>query len=172
MSASPTACPSTPPDASPGAAMTILIAEDDDGHAELVRICLQEAGVTNPLIRFRNGQEVLDFLEKPAVAPGCRDGEQYVLLLDIRMPKIDGMEVLQRIKALPSLRKMPVVMLTTTDDPRAVDACYALGCSFFICKPVEAQAFFETLRRLGAFLRSIVAPRMGDPATDHGTSCL
>jgi CheY-like chemotaxis protein len=123
---------------------TILIADDDDGHAFLVEDNLRRGGVDTTYLRFSDGQELLDFLSGRTTNPTFRKGEPYLLLLDIRMPKVDGVTALQQIKADPDLRKMPVIMLTTTDDPREVDRCHALGCNIYIHKPVS----FERLRML------------------------
>ena len=132
--------------------LTILIAEDDDGHADLILEYLREAGVRNPIVRFRDGLEVMTYLAPPA-GPPCWEGDQtFLLLLDINMPKMDGMEVLRRLKGSEATRNIPVIMLTTTDDPREVAACYRLGCNFYIAKPMGFEAFSETLMRLGQFL--------------------
>jgi CheY-like chemotaxis protein len=142
--------------------VTILIAEDDDGHAELIRENLQDAGINNPIIRFVNGQEIWDFLSRSGTGAHRESRQAYLLLLDIRMPKMDGMEVLRRIKADPSLRSMPVIMLTTTNDPREVKECYELGCSSYVTKPVNYQQFSEALKRLGLYIMIIqVAPING-----------
>ena len=133
--------------------LTILIAEDDDGHAELIQEHLQDAGVNNPMLRFRNGQEVMTFLAPAEGLPGVDRERPYLLLLDINMPKMDGMEVLRRLKGDPGTRNIPVIMLTTTDDPQEVAACYRLGCNFYIAKPMGFEAFSETLNRLGLFLQ-------------------
>jgi len=81
-----------------------------------------------------------------------------VLLLDIRMPKMDGTEVLEQIKMDVELRKIPVIMLTTTDDPREVEHCHVLGCSNYITKPVEYDSFVDAIRRLGLFLSIVQVP--------------
>lgn len=140
--------------------VVILIAEDDDGHARLIEKNLSRAGLHNPIERFRNGQEILDFLL-------CR-GERrrsvetsYLLLLDIRMPQVDGVEVLRQVKADSELRKMPVIMLTTTDDPREVERCHALGCSTYIVKPVVYEKFAEAINRIGLFISLVQAPHLG-----------
>ena len=144
--------------------LTILIAEDDDGHAELIIENLRDAGINNQIIRFRNGQEALDFFFN---GPQANDqttvrvhGQAYMLLLDIRMPKVDGVEVLRQIKADPELKKMPVLMLTTTDDPREIEKCYSLGCSCYITKPLDYKQFSDTLTRLGLFLLVVQIPQL------------
>lgn len=142
--------------------VTILIAEDDDGHAELIRDNLHEAGLRNQLIRFRDGQEALDFFFAPPAgdAPRREPGLAYLLLLDIRMPKVDGVAVLKRIKATPELKKLPVIMLTTTDDPREIRTCYDLGCNCYVTKPVDYEKFTDILTRLGLFLLVVQVPRL------------
>jgi len=126
--------------------VTVLIAEDDEGHAVLIREHLQEAGLANPILRFRDGQEVLDWFV------GGGRGTRCLLLLDINMPRVGGVEVLRRLKADPATRRTPVIMLTTTDDPREVEACYDAGCNFYITKPRSFEAFAEALTVLGRFL--------------------
>lgn len=145
--------------------ITILIADDDDGHATLIAEQLEDSGVLNPLRRFRDGVEAWNFLA--GSGPGeQRDPEQpYLLLLDIRMPKMDGVEVLRRIKLHPVLKAMPVIMLTTTDDPREVAECYALGCNSYVTKPVNFEEFSEVVKRLGLFI-SVMAVA---PARDSGS---
>jgi len=144
--------------------VTILIAEDDDGHAELICDNLRESGLNNPIIRFADGQEALDFFfGKPqGDLPRREHGRAYMLLLDIRMPKVDGVEVLKQIKEDPELKSMPVIMLTTTDDPREIRNCYALGCSCYVTKPVDYQKFSEMLTRLGLFLLVVQVPNLYD----------
>ena len=132
--------------------MTILVAEDDDGHAELIQDHLQEAGIRNPIIRFQDGQEVWEYLSCTGPGPHRQPDTEYLLLLDIRMPRMDGIEVLRRVKASPELQHIPVMMLTTTDTPHEIEECYRLGCNFYVAKPVAFSGFSETLRRLGLFL--------------------
>jgi CheY-like chemotaxis protein len=127
--------------------VTILIAEDDDGHAELVRAQLIAAGIRNPYIRFRDGSELWSYLDGVG-----RKGGSFLVLLDIRMPRMDGVEVLRRIKSDDALARVPVIMLTTTDDPKEIEECYELGCNSYVTKPVEFEAFAETLNRLGLFI--------------------
>lgn len=135
--------------------MVILIAEDDDGHAELIREGLEESGVRNKIIRFSNGEDVWEFLSGSGKQLIRDKNKNYLLLLDINMPKMDGVEVLKRIKADEKLKEILVVMLTTTDDPREVEACYRMGCNIYITKPVDFNKFAETLKRLSLFIQII-----------------
>ena len=144
--------------------LIILIAEDDDGHAMLIREQLEDVGIHNTIHRFRDGAEAWSFLSGDAASAGgkVRDsGHSYLLLLDIRMPKMDGVEVLRRIKATPALQSLPVIMLTTTDDPREVAECYSLGCNSYITKPVNFDDFSEVIKRLGMFISVIAVAPLG-----------
>ncbi len=136
----------------------ILIADDDDGHAGLIQKNLARSGVANEIIRFRDGREIENFLFLEGKGPHRVPELAYVLLLDIRMPRLDGTKVLQRIKEDPVLRKMPVIMITTTDDPREVAHCHALGCNSYITKPVEYDDFVHAIRQLGLFLAVVQVP--------------
>jgi len=136
----------------------ILIAEDDEGHAGLIMKNLTRGGIINRTLHFTDGQKVLDFLFQSGGENGRESGKAYVLLLDIRMPLVDGMEVLARVKADPELRKMPVIVITTTDDPREVANCHSLGCNSYITKPVEYEAFVNAIRQLGLFLAVVQVP--------------
>jgi len=135
--------------------LIILIAEDDDGHAELIREGLEDAGVCNKTIRFSNGEEAWLFLSGTGDAEVRDRNRSYLLLLDINMPKMDGLEVLRRLKSSDDLKEIPVMMLTTTDDPREVEECYKLGCNMYITKPVDFVKFSETLKRLGLFIQIV-----------------
>jgi CheY-like chemotaxis protein len=136
----------------------VLIAEDDDGHAQLIQELLEEAGIRNPIRRFCDGQEVMDYLLHPLAGGAIEPHPACVLLLDIRMPRMDGVEVLRRMKADPHLKSIPVVMLTTTDDPREIQGCYELGCNCYITKPVDFDQFAAALRHLGMFLLIMQVP--------------
>ncbi len=138
----------------------ILVAEDDEGHAGLIHKNLARAGIANEIRHFRDGQEISDFLFREGGGPHRQSGKAYVLLLDIRMPRLDGTKVLERVKADPELRKIPVIMITTTDDPREVAHCHALGCSNYITKPVEYDAFVNAIRQLGLFLSVVQVPQV------------
>jgi CheY-like chemotaxis protein len=138
---------------------TILIVEDDEGHAILIRQNLVSAGLETRIEHFRDGQAILDFF----FARRDRANETYLVLLDIRMPKVDGIEVLRRLKADPEFRKLPIIMLTTTEDSREVERCHQLGCSVYIQKPVDYDRFAEAIRRIGLFVPLLLVPPLGVP---------
>lgn len=133
--------------------VTIIVVEDDDGHAALIERNLRRAGLNNPIQRFRDGQEAVDYLFDPSRAN--EPPNDSVLLLDINMPRLDGIGVLRRLKADPRTALIPTIMLTTTDDPREIERCYQLGCNVYVTKPVEYEAFIEAIRRLGFFLQIV-----------------
>lgn len=129
----------------------ILIAEDDDGHFSLVRKNLARAGIANKVIQFKDGQQILDFLFMKGQGVTREPDTPYILILDIHMPKIDGKEVLEKMKQDSELRKIPIVIMTTTNDPQEIGLCHDLGCSMYVVKPVEYEDFIETIRKMGAF---------------------
>lgn len=133
--------------------VTIVIAEDDEGHAELIKDALKESGIKNPIVHFDNGLDTWNYLEEQTKHKDS--GELHLLLLDINMPLMDGIEVLRRVKAHKILKSIPVIMFTTTDDPREVAQCYAIGCNVYITKPVDFNKFTDTLKRLGLFMQII-----------------
>jgi CheY-like chemotaxis protein len=140
--------------------VTILIADDDAGHARLIEKNLGRAGLHNATRRFEDGQQVLDFFFGPSGPATHRPEAAYLLLLDIRMPKVDGVEVLRRLKGDHELRKIPVIMLTTTDDPREVDRCHSLGCNSYIVKPVDYEKFADAIKNLGLFISLVKVPEI------------
>ena len=149
-----------------GERVSIVLIEDDDGHATLVERNLRRSGISNGFVRFSDGQQALDyFFGAPGADPGAPPGvpsredlANFVVLLDLRMPRVDGFEVLRRLKADPVTAAVPVIVLTTTDDPREIERCYELGCNVYITKPVEYDAFIEAVRRLGFFLQVVKLP--------------
>ncbi|MGO8700229.1 MAG: response regulator [Limisphaerales bacterium] len=139
--------------------IVVLIADDDLGHVRLIEKNLQRAGLHNRIEHFDNGQAILDFLFGGGPRRRAKEAS-YLLLLDIRMPKIDGVEVLRQIKADPELRKIPVIMLTTTDDPREVENCHAVGCSNYVVKPVDYEKFAEAIKQVGLFIALVQVPEV------------
>jgi len=134
------------------------MAEDDEGHATLIRRNLQRARLNAEIAWARRGGEELEMIRR-------EPGRRCVVLLDIRMPGMDGTEVLRILKSDPATRTVPVFMLSTTDDPREVARCFELGCNGYLTKPVDYPAFVETLQRLCGFLE--VAHFPGSPEITH-----
>jgi CheY-like chemotaxis protein len=133
----------------------ILIVDDDEGHVELVRRNLRRIAVSNSITAVHDGSRALEYVFKRGEF--CRrTSEDPLMLLDLNMPgTVNGVEVLRQIKSNPATQKMPVIMLSTTDDPREVSRCYELGCSVYITKPVDSTQFIEAIKRLGLFLQII-----------------
>jgi len=136
----------------------ILIVDDDEGHAILARENLEAAAVNNTIRHFRDGQAVLDFFFSSGPGPHAAKAGAYLVLLDLRMPGVDGVEVLRRLKADPGLRNLAVIVLTTADDFREVERCHALGCDVYLRKPVDYAGFAGAARRLGLFMTLLLAP--------------
>jgi CheY-like chemotaxis protein len=127
---------------------SLLLAEDDEGHAILVRRNLERGGAGNVALA-RDGPESLD----PVHGRGsCAPAAPVLLSVDIHMRRVDGVELLRRVKSDPATAQLPVIMLTTTDDPREVERGYQLGCSAFITKQVQYHKLVEVIHRLGNFL--------------------
>ena len=138
----------------------IIIAEDDDGHAKLIKKNLRRSGISNKIIHYKDGREVLNFFFKKGKDLHRDDSCPYLLLLDIKMPKIDGLEVLRKLKDDSELCKLPVIIITTTDDPKEVEICHELGCSNYVTKPIDYDKFIETIRRMGLFLSVVEIPQI------------
>lgn len=133
--------------------VTIAIVEDDDGHAHLIKKNLRRGNITNPIERFANGRIFMEYLNSDKDA-----GKQLLVLLDLNMPELDGYEVLKRMKSDDRFRRIPVIILTTTDDSREIDRCYDAGCNVYITKPVEYAKFSEAIRDLGLLLNVMAVP--------------
>ncbi|HEY3487040.1 MAG TPA: response regulator [Gammaproteobacteria bacterium] len=129
-------------------AVTILLVEDDKGHAELVRLNLRRGGITNEIVHFENGQKALDFLLRNKI-----DEKKYLMILDINMPGINGLQVLSKIKGHDATKNIPIIILTTATDEREAEYCYELGCNVFITKPVDYETFCTAIQELGNFLK-------------------
>ena len=105
----------------------------------------------------RTARRRSDYIRREGRYADRRQGS-LIVLLDINMPRLDGVETLRQLKADPRTAKIPVIMLTTTDDPREVEHCYELGCNIYITKPVEYERFCDALRELGMFLQFVAVP--------------
>ena len=141
---------------------TILLIEDDDGHAVLLQSSLRRTGFQNQVIRCHDGQEALEFLfGKDGGA--AKTGSLLTVVTDIRMPKVDGLEVLRRIRESPVYCSVPVIMVTTTDDPREVERCQSLGASAHLLKSMDRHQFNAGLQALAAYFAPAEIPAPSPP---------
>jgi CheY-like chemotaxis protein len=135
--------------------VTILLIEDDPGHARLIEKNVRRAGVSNEIQHMLDGTTALQHLfergEKVKTDP-------VLVLLDLNLPDMSGIDILQRIKADPVMKRTPVIVLTTTDDKMEIQRCYDLGCNVYITKPVEYEGFAAAIRQLGLFLTVMQVP--------------
>lgn len=135
----------------------ILLAEDDPGDEELTRRSFARARLRNELIVTRDGEQTLDFLfRRGAYAPPAHAPRPDLIMLDLNMPRIDGREVLRRIRADESLRRIPIVVLTTSDQEADIVRAYHLGANSYITKPVEFDKFTEVLKVAGEYWLEVV----------------
>jgi CheY-like chemotaxis protein len=138
--------------------LTILLVEDDPGHTRLIEKNLRRANIRNEIAFATNGQEALDYLFSDGEYANTHHPSQLLVILDLNMPVLDGYQVLERMKADERTKRIPVIILTTTDDPREVARCYELGCNVYITKPVDYEQFSEAMRKLGLFLMVVMIP--------------
>ena len=138
--------------------LTILLGEDDPGHARLIQKNLRRAKVSDNIVAVDNGKRAVDYLFGEGEYEGQSISYPLVVLLDLNMPVMDGYQVLEAIKGDERTRQIPVIVLTTTDDPREVSRCYRLGCNLYVTKPIEYAQFTETIGTLGAFLSIVAFP--------------
>ncbi|MDQ8032946.1 MAG: response regulator [Bordetella sp.] len=129
----------------------ILLVEDNPKDLELTLVALERSQLANEVITARDGVEALDWLLSQGAHVGRSDGDPAVVLLDLKLPKIDGLEVLERIKTNPDTRHIPVVMLTASREESDLVKSYDLGVNAFVVKPVDFQDFFRAIRELGMF---------------------
>jgi len=141
-----------------GKSVTIVLAEDDAGHARLIQKNLRRAGISNPIQWCQNGPATLDFIQGSAEFEGQPHNSNILLLLDLNMPVMDGYHTLERLKADNDTKRIPIIILTTTGDAREVKRCYELGCNIYITKPVDYDGFSNAIRELGLFLSVITIP--------------
>src|SRR5690606_2146862 len=128
------------------------------------RIAFAEAKIANPLHVVGNGEEALDYLfERGRYAGDGHTGQPALVLLDLNMPRMDGREVLQAIRAAPDTRSLPVVVMTTSTEPFDVDACYSLGANSYIRKPVDFEQFMSAVKQVGMYWLVLNQPRPGGP---------
>jgi CheY-like chemotaxis protein len=139
----------------------IILADDDDGHAELIKRNLVRSGVVNDITRVFDGQDCLDFIRREGPYADKPPIVSFLLLLDINMPRVDGIRVLKELKQDNRWKSSPIIVLTTTDDPAEIDRCYEAGCNVYLTKPVTPEGFIEAIKRLGLFLQIIQISHAG-----------
>ena len=136
--------------------VSIVMIEDDEGHARLIEKNIRRAGVSNEIVAFRDGTGALDYLH----GDGAAFRGPALVLLDLNLPDMTGIDILEKIKAHENTRRAPVIVLTTTDDKREVQRCYDLGANVYITKPLNYDSFANAIRQLGLFLAVIQIPDM------------
>ncbi len=137
----------------------LLLVEDNADDEELTLMAFEQGGITNPVVVARDGVEALDYLFATGIYPD-RPPENLpiLILLDLQLPRINGLEVLQRIKQTPRTQKIPVVILTTSNEQKDLVESYSLGCNSYIQKPVDYDRFLNVIQQLGMYWLVINSP--------------
>ena len=141
-------------------AINIIMVEDDEGHARLIEKNIRRAGISNELRHFLDGTSALEYLFDDADGPSQKG--PALVLLDLNLPDMSGLDILARIKGDERLKRSPVVVLTTTDDKVEIERCYDMGCNVYITKPVNYESFSDAIRQLGLFLSVIQVPESSE----------
>jgi CheY-like chemotaxis protein len=139
----------------------ILLAEDSHHDVELTLAALDEHNLANEVIVARDGAEALDYLHGRGPFAGHTNGLPVVVLLDLKMPKVDGLEVLRQMRADPALKAIPVVMVTSSREEQDLVRSYELGVNAYVVKPVDFQKFVESIKQVGHFWALINEPPPG-----------
>ena len=143
----------------------ILLVEDDPKDVELTLTALGEYHLANEVVVARDGEEALDYLYRRGSFATRSNDNPAVLLLDLKLPKVDGLEVLQQIKSEESFKMIPVVVLTSSHEEKDVVASYRLGVNAYVVKPVDFHEFVNAIRELGVFWAIINQPPPGSIKT-------
>jgi CheY-like chemotaxis protein len=141
--------------------VTIVLIEDNEGHARLIEKNLRRANISNPIVRLVDGQQAIDYLFDERMYGNTQRRPPLLVLLDLNLPVVDGYRILERIKSDDRTKSIPIIILTTTDDAHEINRCYELGCNVYITKPVEYDQFSEAIARLGLFLSIVMLPNEG-----------
>jgi len=139
----------------------ILIVEDDPNDVELTLMALEEYNLANEVVVTRDGQEALDYLHRRGQYSNRSEGNPAVILLDLKLPKVDGLEVLQQVKSDERLKMVPVIVLTSSHQEKDVMRSYNLGVNAYVVKPVDFHEFVNAVKELGVFWAVINAPPPG-----------
>jgi CheY-like chemotaxis protein len=141
-----------------GKEVTIIMIEDDEGHARLIEKNVRRAGVNNEIIPFTDGGSALDFILGEDRSGVVSIDRYLLILLDLNLPDMQGTEILDLLKTNPHTKRLPVVILTTTDDEMEIQRCYDLGANVYITKPVDYDGFANAIRQLGMFISVMQVP--------------
>ena len=136
----------------------VLLIDDSPNDVTLTRHALDRYKLANEIVVLRDGAEALDYFYHRGDFVSRNPADPIVVLLDIKMPKVDGIEVLRTMKSDPNLQPIPVVMLTSSREGPDVDECYRLGANAYVVKPVDFQQFTEAIRTLGMFWAVVNEP--------------
>ena len=139
----------------------ILLVEDDPNDVELTVMALTENHLANEIVITRDGEEALDFLYRRGAHESREAGNPIVVLLDLKLPKVDGLEVLKQVKSDPDLRAIPVVMLTSSREERDLIRSYDLGTNAYVAKPVGFEELVESVKKVGLFWTVVNHPPLG-----------
>ncbi len=139
----------------------ILLAEDDPYDIELTLTALAEHNLANDVAVVRDGEEALDYVHRRGRFAARLPGHPVVVLVDIKMPKVDGIEVIRRMKSDEQTRCIPVVVLTSSRESRDLDECYRLGVNAFVVKPLQFTEFVQAVKQVGAFWALLNEPPPG-----------
>jgi len=139
----------------------ILLVEDDKRDLELTLVALERSQLANEVIVVRDGAQALDYLLREGDFARREEGNPAVMLLDLKLPKVNGLEVLQKVRSTPNLRSMPVVMLTSSQEESDVVRSYELGVNAYVVKPVEFKQFVTAIADLGIFWAVLNEPPPG-----------
>jgi len=139
-------------------AVTIVMVEDDEGHARLIEKNIRRAGVNNEIIPFADGTSALEYMMGADGSGEASARRHLLVLLDLNLPDMTGVDILAKVKANRHTRRSPVVILTTTDDQREIQRCYDLGANVYITKPVNYESFANAIRQLGLFFSVMQIP--------------
>jgi CheY-like chemotaxis protein len=143
----------------------ILLVEDNPNDLELTLLALERSQLANDVVVTRDGAEALDYLHARGTYAGRAPGNPAVVLLDLKLPKIDGLEVLANIRSAPTLKRLPVVMLTSSREETDLLRSYELGVNAYVVKPVEFRAFIDAIADLGVFWAVLNEPPPGSTRT-------
>ncbi|HEY0333387.1 MAG TPA: response regulator [Stenotrophomonas sp.] len=130
---------------------TILLAEDSPADAEMAVDALREARLANPIVHVEDGVEAMDYLLRRGAFATREEGLPSVLLLDIKMPRMDGLEVLKQIRTTEHLKRLPVVILSSSREESDLARSWDLGVNAYVVKPVDVDQFFNAVKTLGTF---------------------